>query len=263
MMRRFSLLLLFAAGCHRQALPAPVIVLTTPGLAATGLTQRLVAAFEKESGRHAEIRVVTSEQILASALARSGAVAVFRDPELDEQLTQRQAERLRSVFAHEDYSIVGPQQDPAHVRGAPAAPEAFRRIAARKRPFCSPVSVPAVANLEGEIWSAARLDPKSNRRYVPCRGSAAEVLGKAARLQAYTVMDRANVEASRPRNLTVLLRDVPMLHWSYVAALLPSEGRQNRDAEWFVEWLMSYRGREVIDTLANPEIPKLYLPEMH
>ncbi len=263
MNRRISILfLLIAAACGGHDRHKPVVVLTTPALAATGMTQRLVGAFEKESGRRIEMRIVTGEQILAEAAAKTGAVAVFRSAQLDEQLTRRQAARLHSIFAYEDYEIVGPPRDPAQVRGSPAAPEAFRRIAQRKRAFCSPAEVASAANLEREIWSAARINPNSVRRYAQCHGSAAEVLSTAARLQAYTVMDRASVDANRPKQLAVLVRDVPMLHCSYVVALLPSKD-QNRDAEWLVEWVMSYRGRGVVEGLRSPMIPKLFLPDRH
>ncbi|HSP16803.1 MAG TPA: hypothetical protein VLV78_18805 [Thermoanaerobaculia bacterium] len=262
MSRRIAILCFLIAACHRQAARQPVVVLTTPALAATGATRRLVDAFEKESGRHIDMRIVTAEQILAAADSRTGAVAMYRSPQLDEQLTQRHGERLRSIFAYEDYELVGPERDPAHVRGSPTAQEAFRRIAQQKRRFCSPADVASAANIEREIWSAAQINPKSLRHHTQCHGNAADVLATAARLQAYTVLDRASVVAGKPAQLAVLGHDIPMLHYAYIVALLQSN-RQNRDAEWLVEWVMSYRGREVVENLQSPVIPKLYLPELH
>ena len=102
-----------------------------------------------------------------------------------------------SVFAYDDYVLVGPARDPAHVRGSPTAAEAFRRIIARKQAFCSPVDVPPLFAVERDIWSAARIDPQKDRRYKTCHGNARAVLDSAAMLAAYTLTDRATAEGMR------------------------------------------------------------------
>ena len=231
-MRRAIVLLLLAAACRRPIapLPAPGVVVTTND--AYALTQQLVAAFEKETTRHLAIRVVMPAQIPAA----TNAAAVFSG-----DLVLKGA-KLRSVFAYEDFFIVGPSSDPARIRNSPAANEALRRIAKRHRRFCSPVDFETPVIASG----------------VPCHGTPADVLAEASKLGAYTIVDRASAEKSMPRRYRILLRDVPPLHTAYSVALLAPA--TNRDAEWFVEWLMSYRGREVLGTVRGA---RLVLPEEH
>lgn len=250
--------------CREKQAPQKVLLLTTPAVAATNLPQELVATFQNQTGRPAEVRIVTREQIFNSAQSGSGAAALYRDAGLDARITGSRAAALRQVFAYEDYWIIGPSKDPAHVRTAPTAVEAFRRIVMHKRPFCSPVDQLPAHTVEHEIWSAAMLDPSTDHRYKPCRGEARQTLAAAAKLAAYTIADRGSVEANPGKGLAVLLRDVPMLHNSYVIVLLPAPDRtQNRDTTWFVEWLMSFRGREAVQNLRDPALPRLYPPDQH
>jgi tungstate transport system substrate-binding protein len=141
-----------------------VIVFTTPGLAARGLTQKLTGAFEKESGRHARYASSLLRRSLPQHPIERASWALYRDWSLDAELTQHHLARLHHVFAYEDCEIVGPASDPAKVRGSPSAQEALRRIAQRKRTFCSPVDVAASANGERESWSAARINPEEVHR---------------------------------------------------------------------------------------------------
>lgn len=255
-------MLLPIASCRRGRMRQPVAVLTTPAVAATELPQHLAAEFTKESGVKLDIRVITREQIVAAARAQSGAIAIFRDPDLEHALARDGGTRLRGIFAYEDFVLLGPSRDPAHVAGAPTAAEAFRRIAVRRRLFCSAADVAVIGDAEHEVWSAAHIDPATNRRYRKIHGDAADVLETAAKLGAYTLTDRATADA-HPSSLNLLLRDVPQLHFNYEVALLRSaETRTDRNAAWFVEWLMSYRGREGVRNFRGP-LPRLYLPGEH
>ncbi len=85
------------------------------------------------------------------------------------------------------------------------------------------------------------------------------MLATASRLGAYTILDRASAATRMPRGYKILLHDVPPLHTTYVVALLPS-ATPHKDAEWFVEWVMSFRGRDAVESIPGP---KLVLPEQH
>ncbi len=235
-MRRALLALLIVVACRREPAPQPVpaVVLTTPTESA--LAHRLVELFEREYSRRLSVVVMMPGQILTS----SNAAVIYSDPDLDRKLTHT---RLHSVFAYEDFYILGPSNDPARVRESPDAYEAVRRIEKHRRRFCSPTDFETPAIGTG----------------VPCHGTAADVVATAAKLGAYTIVDRASAETRLPRRFTILLRDKPPLHKTYIVALLQSPV-PNRDAEWFVEWLMSDRGRDAVETMKNP---KLYLPEEH
>lgn len=245
----FGVILIAAAACSRPVASRPVLFYTTPRVAATGLAERLAASFEHQSGSRVDLRVMTGEAI--AARAPQGGVALVSDPRVVATLLQSDAVRLRSDLAVEDYAIIGPRGDPANVRPAPGAEDAVRRIVQKKVAFCSPRDIVALADREHLLWSAAATNPSSNRRYRPCRGSVAALLKQTAQLRAYTVVDAVTLQNRLPRGLEVVMKGKPLLHDVYTLVLLKSE-KPNPDAEWFVEWSMSYRGRDAVENFRSP-----------
>jgi tungstate transport system substrate-binding protein len=247
--RVIEVVLLAAAACSRPVASPPVLFYTTPRVAATGLAERLAASFQHQSGSRVDLRIMTGEAI--AARAPQGGVALVSDPVVVATLLQHDAVRLRSDLAVEDYAIIGPRSDPAKVKSAPDAVDAARRMVQKKVAFCSPRDVVALADREHLLWSAAATNPSSNRRYRPCRGSVAALLEQAAQLGAYTIVDAATLQSRLPRGLEVLMQGEPLLHDVYTLVLLKSE-KPNPDAEWFVEWSMSYRGRDAVENFRSP-----------
>ena len=137
----------------------------------------------------------------------------------------------------------------------------MRRIARKDRAFCSPSDVPELRYRELQLWEASPAEPDDNRRYRSCHGTPAEVLREASRLNAYTLTDRATFESIRKDvRLVPLLQGTPLLH-NDVAILLIGRGQARPDAEWFVQWVMSYRGREEIDRYRYQGGRRLFVQE--
>ena len=125
--------------------------------------------------------------------------------------------------------------------------DAGRRIARAGRAFCAPVDVPRYRAREAAIWAEAGIDPQTNRRYRPCRGDGRRLIGDTASRNGYTIIDRsvASAVGNQPR-LAVLFEGTPMLRNDYWVILIA--GRRGRsNAEWFVQWVMSHRGRSVVE----------------
>lgn len=250
--------------CRRTPAPVPVrpvIVLTTPELSTGAVARAIAEAFHRQSSVPVEVQSKSPDEILQSADAQSGAVAVYRDPELDQELLRRHALRLHSAFAREEYVIVGPRGDPAHVAKSRSAPDAFARIVRANRVFCSPADLPVLLEVEHAVWSVADEEPPTDSDYRRCHGNATDALAQAARFDAYTITDRATAETRLPKKARILLRDDPILSTTYVIAELEyPQVMRNRNADWLVEWMMSDRGREVVQSLRSASVPKLYLP---
>ncbi len=238
---------LLAACRHPAAQQKRVAMAASPDLAATGLPQLLLSTFAEES--HVATEFVAADDAALVRAARAGTVdvAVANSPDLIKAMRNMKSVGLQSVFAYDDFILAGPKRDPARVRSAATAADAFRSIARRRQPFCSPSDVRAFVHREAEIWAAAKVDPKTDRHYRLCKGNAASALALAGRLPAYTITDRATFEsAGRKLGLVSLLEGTAMLHNDYTVLLLTPPAK-NQNAEWFVQWLMSYRGREVVD----------------
>lgn len=249
--RRVPLTVLLLAtafvGCSRPAERAAVTVVTTADVAGYGVVQMLAGRFAAESKVPTSV-IVTEERLIAE-LVRTGVadVVLTTSPRLREELQRAKLVRLAQHVAYNDYLLVGPKRDPARAGSAKTAAEALRRIARRDRAFCSPVDVPELRHREAQLWEASPADPRDDRRYRTCKGTPLEVLREASRRSAYTLTDRSTFESAGPKvRLVPLLQGTPMLH-NDLLVVLARPARRHPNAEWFVQWLMSYRGRDSIE----------------
>ena len=252
-------LVMALGGCHRTREPSSVTIAVTPEVASIGVARMLADAFAAES--KVVPRIVVTEGRFIPDLVRRGVVDVTMTtvPELKQQLQDAKIVRLAQTIGYDDYLLVGPKGDPARVKQAKNAPEALRRIARRDRTFCAPIDVAALRDREARLWDASPASPGDNRRYLSCHGSAFDVLREASRRGAYTLTDRATFE--RARNdiaLVSLLERTPLLHNDVTMLLSPSP---RPDAEWFVQWVMSYRGRDAIQRYRYGDEQRLFLVE--
>jgi tungstate transport system substrate-binding protein len=234
------------SACNRHRERASVTIAITPEIAGIGIGQMLADAFSAES--KVTTNVIVTEARLLPALARSGVVdaTITTSPELQRQLQEAKLVRLAQTIGYDDYLLVGPRRDPARTKDAKTAAEALRRIARRDRAFCAPVDVPELREREARLWDASPASPSDNRRYRSCHGSAIDVLREASRRGAYTLTDRATFERARGEiDLVPLLQRTPLLH-NDVTVLLSASPTPRPNADWFVQWIMSYRGREAI-----------------
>lgn len=233
--------------CRGKERPAHVTVVTTPDVAGISVAAMLVERFGRESKVPVAL-IVTEERLVPDLVERGVADVVLTvSPSLPQQLQKRGAVRLAQPIAYNDYLLVGPKRDPARAKTARTAAEALRRIARRDRAFCTPIDVPDLRHREALLWAASPAEPRDDRRYRRCSGSAQEVLEEATRRGAYTVTDRATFEAAgKEVTLVPLLQGTPLLHNDLTLLLLRTPKR-NQNAEWFVQWVMSYRGRDAIE----------------
>jgi len=250
--RRFGFFALLAtlvivASCRRASEQSAVTIATTPDLGGIGIVDPLARTFSAAS--KVRTHVLVTEERLIPALVREGVadVVVTSSPALQQDLRRGSLVRLANVVAYNDYLLVGPPRDPAGAKQAKTAAEALRRIARRDRAFCSPVDVPDLRQREAQLWAASPAAASDDRRYRLCRGTALEVLQESSRRSAYTLTDRATFEAAGAKSrLVPILERTPLLH-HHVEVLLARSERRHRNAEWFVQWVMSHRGRDIIE----------------
>jgi tungstate transport system substrate-binding protein len=94
------------------------------------------------------------------------------------------------------FVIIGPENDPAGVKGAKTTAEAFKRIAAKQAPFISRGDESGTHQKEKEIWQAAGVRP-SGGWYRSAGQGMGEVIIMATEQRAYTLADRGTYKAFR------------------------------------------------------------------
>src|SRR3989442_15737713 len=134
-----ALLVLLVAGAAAVAqAPAPtVVVSTTTSTQDSGLLDVLVPLFEKESGLTLKAVSVGTGQALALAAPGEADVVLVHAPPLERKYVEESKLTKRRLVMVNDFVVVGPESDPARIRGEKRAADALAKIAAAGARFVS------------------------------------------------------------------------------------------------------------------------------
>ena len=182
-----------------------VILATTTSLYDTGLLDSIVPMFDRESGYHVKVVAVGSGQALAMGRRGDADVAFVHSPAAERAFMDAGYGVRRRVVASNYFTIAGPPDDPARVREAPNAEEAFRRIAASGRPFVSRGDSSGTHARELALWATVGVRPVGAAYLETGQGMAATLLVANER-KAYVLTDRATLGALRGHLDLVALR---------------------------------------------------------
>src|SRR5262245_60439153 len=131
---------LIAAWIASAQTPGPasrtVILSTTTSLQDSGLLGILVPMFEKVTGYSVRTISVGTGQALALAARGEADVTLAHAPALEKKYVEEGKLLNRRLVMYNDFFVIGPADDPARVKGLPAA-EALKRIAAEEARFVS------------------------------------------------------------------------------------------------------------------------------
>jgi tungstate transport system substrate-binding protein len=160
--RYLPFLLLVAAlsllTCSRAS-SAPVVIATTTSVVNSGLTERLLPAYEKETA--VRVRVV--------AVGSGLALKLLSDGRADAAITHAPVQEATALAAHpysyyrkilyNDFVILGSREDAAGVARAKDAVDAMRRIAESRSRFISRGDESGTHERERQLWDAAGVRP--------------------------------------------------------------------------------------------------------
>jgi tungstate transport system substrate-binding protein len=223
-----------------------VDIATTTSLDGSGLLQQLRTQFKADTGIELNAFVVGSGQ--AMQMARRGVVdlIITHDPVGERQFVLTQHPQIYRQFMWNDFVIVGPKADPASVHTARSAAEAFRRIHDAQAKFCSRNDQSGTHVKELALWRGAGISPSSNPNYLPLGQPMAHLLRSCEELQAYTLSDRATFDQlSKSLSLVIEYQGDPTLRNVYAVTVMR---RRNANAKEFAQWLLSERGRHVVES---------------
>ncbi|MDQ2765002.1 MAG: substrate-binding domain-containing protein [Pseudomonadota bacterium] len=165
---------------------------STTSVQDSGLLEQILPLFTKETG--IEVRVVAqgTGQALATAAHGDADLVLVHDPEAETAFITAGHGLARTEVAWNDFIVVGPNSDPAHIAGTRDVVIAFHAIATAKAPFVSRGDKSGTDALEKRLWKAAGLDPVSigGGWYRDIGGGMGAALNAAAAMDAYTLSDR-------------------------------------------------------------------------
>jgi len=250
------LLAVVSVGCGGAPAPTPtpqtakLILATTTSTENSGLLAYLLPFFEKEYGVRVEVIAVGTGQALQ--LGRDGnadVLLVHARAKEDAFMAEGHGVRREDVM-YNDFVIVGPEADPAGIRGMEDAAHAFAAIAQAQAPFISRGDDSGTHTKEKSIWAKAGIEPKGDW-YISAGQGMGAVLTMADERQAYTLSDRATYLARTLEgiDLVILVEGDPILFNPYgVIAVNPNKSPEIHAelADQFIDWLVSLPTQEKI-----------------
>ncbi len=229
--------------------PRPVIVAATTSFVDAGLADALLGPLKEETGLSVKVVPVGSGQALDMARKGQADVVIAHAPKGEEAFMAQGYGLARLPFMANDFVVVGPPDDPAGVRGAATAREAFRRIFEAAAPFVSRADGSGTSERELDLWAGAGLNPRGRPWYHEVGAGMALALRVAHQRRAYTLSDRATFLALRDElGLDILLEGDPALQNVYhVLVVAPKAGAVNvLGARAVAQFLVSPRAQEII-----------------
>jgi len=221
----FSLLIVFAlalGACTPAATPEPtqppapanpnLILATTTSTQDSGLLDVLIPLFESQTGYKVQTVAVGTGAALKMAEEGNADVLLVHAPSSEKTLMDAGWGKDRYLVMHNDFVIVGPANDPAGIKGTPAAVEAFQKIFAAGSTFISRGDDSGTNKMEITLWGKTNNDPKGAAWYVESGQGMGATLMIASEKTAYTLTDRATYLANKANlNLDILVEGDPSL----------------------------------------------------
>jgi tungstate transport system substrate-binding protein len=202
-----------------------VILSTTTSTQDSGLLDLLVPMFEKKTGLSVKTVSVGTGQALALAGRGEADVALVHAPSLERKYVEEGKMQNRRLVMYNDFVIVGPEDDPARIKGTPKAVDALMRIAETQSRFVSRGDKSGTHLLELGLWKQAGIGPQGTW-YLESGQGMGQTLGIANDRRAYTITDRGTWLAFQKRiDLPILVeKDKPLLNIYSVMEVNPANG---------------------------------------
>lgn len=189
-----------------------LILATTTSTQDSGLLDVLIPLFEHQTGNQVKTVSVGTGAALALGARGEADVVLVHAPASEVQWMAQGNGTERLLVMHNDFILVGPDQDPAHTQGLSSALDAMRNIAAAQAPFVSRGDNSGTQQLELSLWQRDGIDPKGQPWYIESGSGMGQTLTIADQRQAYTISDRATWLAFTGKiQLPILVEKDPVL----------------------------------------------------
>ncbi|MBC7334420.1 MAG: substrate-binding domain-containing protein [Actinobacteria bacterium] len=263
--------MLFVPSC-KKSVDTEVILATTTSTLDSGLLDELLPAFEKETGYVVKpIGVGTGEAIEMGRRGEADVILVHSRPDEDKFVEEGYGVNRRDVM-HNDFIIVGPEDDPAGIKGL-SCEEAFKILAEGKAPFVSRGDNSGTHKKELAIWNKVGVEPQGDWSkgdwYIETGQGMGETLRVADEKKAYTLTDRGTYLSTRDSlELVILVEGDEILFNPYGVIAVNPEKHPGLDINYdgamaFIEFITGPKGQEIIKNFGVEEFGQpLFYPDV-
>jgi len=249
----FSGVILILAGRGKK----PQLTLaTTTSVQDSGLLDVLLPPFEEENRCKVRVIAVGTGQAIRLAKEGNADIILVHDPAREEIFVKEGYGVRRYNVMYNDFVIVGPEEDPAHIKGGKEGAKALRRIAQSKSTFISRGDDSGTHIKEKELWRAAGIEP-SGSWYVEGGTGMVGTLRIANEKRTYTLTDRGTYLAhTKELNLTILVEGDDNLRNLY--SIIPLSKKKHPQVNFhlamrLVKFITGSEGQNIISSYGQKE----------
>jgi len=229
-----------------------IVVASTTSTEQSGLFGFILPHFTARTGIRVKVVAVGTGQALDIGRRGDADVVFVHDRPAEEKFMAEGFGVTRFDVMYNDFVVVGPQSDPAHVAGGKDVIAAFRKIAAAKAPFISRGDRSGTNAAELRYWKDADIDIDAVKGswYRDIGQGMGPALNMAASANAYVLSDRGTWLSFRNRGALMILVDGDRRLFNQYGVTLVNPAKHPNvkvaDGQAFVDWLISADGQNTI-----------------
>ena len=229
-----------------------IVLQSTTSTQDSGLFDFLLPKFTGKTGIAVRVVAVGTGQALKNGERGDGDVLLVHAKAAEEAFVAAGFGVKRFGVMYNDFVIVGPAEDPAHIAGSRDARAALKAIADAKAPFASRGDDSGTHKAELALWKGTGVDVKaaSGTWYNETGSGMGPTLNTAVGLGAYTFSDRATwISFKNKGSFKIAVEgDTPLLNQYGAILVNPAKQPAVKAAEGqaFIDWLIGTEGQAAI-----------------
>ena len=246
---QYAALGLALASLTANAMAQSIVMSSTTSTEQSGLFGYLLPEFKKASGIDIKVVALGTGQALDMARRGDADVVFVHDQVAEEKFVADGFGLKRLAVMYNDFVVVGPQADPASVKGNDIV-AALKKISVGNAAFVSRGDKSGTHAAELRFWTQAAVADKKGTGYKECGCGMGPALNIGASTGAYVLTDRGTWLNFKNRgDLKVLVEGDARLFNQYgVMVVNPAKHAhvKRAEAQKFVDWIVSKPGQAVI-----------------
>ena len=230
-----------------------ITVASTTEAQDSGLFGHLLPIFKQKTGITVNVVSVGTGQALN--LGRRGeADVVFVHAKLPELMFINEGEGVkRYPVMYDDFVLVGPKNDPAHIVGMEDVAEALRKIETEQAPFMSRGDHSGTHSAELALWNkdaGINIEKQKGPWYTSTGQGMEATLKSAAASNAYLLSDRGTWISFKNKGVLQIVLEGDRRLFNQFSVILVSPAKHpnvKKDlGQQFIDWLVSSEGQKAI-----------------
>lgn len=234
-----------------------IILATTTSVQDTGLLDAFIRGFQKKEGVTVKAVAAGTGQAIQMGKFGEADILLAHSPDDEKKFIAEGYGVDRTTFMHNDFVILGPETDPAGIKSAQSASDAFKKIAASGVFFVSRGDNSGTCKKENKLWESAGGVRPRKRHYIESGQSMAATIAIADEKNAYCLADRSSyLSLKKSIGLAVLYeKDRELLNFYSLILANPAKfPKVNfKEAKVFFDFLLSKEARSIVENFGVRE----------